>query len=196
MLTGSRMNVLDERLNKILDKVTSDDFLKGRGLGNEIPFYAFDYSPQHEEQVREHIHFLLSQINKQRPELKVVHINLLQLLVDYIKDQGFYNEVLAMQQEMGDAALLKELEAPLSAENIANYLVEKINVATCSMIFISGVGSAYPLIRTHGLLNNLHRHMGLTPLVLFYPGKYDGQSLRLFGVLQDNPYYRAFRLVD
>ena len=38
--------------------------------------------------------------------------------------------------------------------------------------------------------------MGSTPLVLFYPGVYDGQSLRLFGTLEDKPYYRAFRLVD
>jgi hypothetical protein len=38
--------------------------------------------------------------------------------------------------------------------------------------------------------------MGHTPLVLFYPGIYDGQSLRLFGTLKDKPYYRAFRLVD
>ena len=37
--------------------------------------------------------------------------------------------------------------------------------------------------------------MGQTPLVMFYPGKYDGQSLRLFGKLKNNNYYRAFKLV-
>jgi len=25
--------------------------------------------------------------------------------------------------------------------------------------------------------------------VLFYPGVYEGQSLRLFGILEDKPYY-------
>ena len=34
-----------ERLNRILDRITADDFLHGQGLGNEIPFYAFDYPP-------------------------------------------------------------------------------------------------------------------------------------------------------
>jgi hypothetical protein len=33
-----------------------------------------------------------------------------------------------------------------------------------------------------------------TPLVTFYPGKYDGQYLSLFGRLERR-YYRAFRLV-
>jgi len=33
------------------------------------------------------------------------------------------------------------------------------------------------------------------PLVVFYPGIYDGQGLSLFGKLKDNNYYRAFQLV-
>lgn len=37
--------------------------------------------------------------------------------------------------------------------------------------------------------------MGHTPLVMFYPGRYDGQSLCLFGKLKNDNYYRAFRLV-
>jgi hypothetical protein len=64
------------------------------------------------------------------------------------------------------------------------------------MLILTGVGTAYPLIRTHNLLNNLQPHMGETPLLLFYPGRYDGQTLQLFGVLGEKPYYRAFRLVD
>ena len=56
-------------------------------------------------------------------------------------------------------------------------------------------GSAWPLLRAHTLLNNLHTVMGQTPLVLFYPGRYDGQSLRLFGKLKNTNYYRAFKLV-
>jgi hypothetical protein len=30
---------------------------------------------------------------------------------------------------------------------------------------------------------------------MFYPGRYDGQSLRLFGKIKSNNYYRAFKLV-
>jgi hypothetical protein len=36
---------LNERLNKILPRVISDDFLAGSGIGNEIAFYIFDYPP-------------------------------------------------------------------------------------------------------------------------------------------------------
>jgi hypothetical protein len=67
----------------------------------------------------------------------------------------------------------------------------------------------YPLLRTSGLLTNLHKIMGQTPLVMFYPGKYDQMTLRLFGKIglsasfeaagktkKTEHYYRAFRLVD
>ena len=78
------------------------------------------------------------------------------------------------------------------------------------LVLVSGVGSVYPLVRTHSLLTNLHKIMGQTPLVMFYPGKYDQITLRLFGKLslsstpsrpspgktkKQEHYYRAFRLV-
>ena len=53
---------LTERLNRILPKLTSDEFLSGSGLGNEIGFYIFDYPPEDELSVREHIRFLLEHL--------------------------------------------------------------------------------------------------------------------------------------
>jgi hypothetical protein len=184
-----------ERLNKILDRITSEDFLHGKGLGNEIPFYAFDYPPERELEVREHVAFLLAQIPKRRPELRFVHVNLFDLIIGHLKDRGFYDKALELQKKKGDAALLKALAAPLDAGKLATVFTDAVKPAEQDLVLVSGVGSAYPLLRTHNLLNNLHHRMGSTPLVLFYPGVYDGQSLRLFGILPDKPYYRAFRLV-
>jgi hypothetical protein len=185
----------EQRLDKILDRLTSDDFLHGRGLGNEIPFYAFDYPPEHELAVRAHIDFLLEQLPKRRPGLRVAHVNLFALMVEHLKARGFYDKALQKQRQQGDAALRKALAAPLDAAKLAAVLADQVDPANRDLVLVSGVGSAYPLLRTHNLLNNLHHRMGSTPLVLFYPGVYDGQSLRLFGLLPDKPYYRAFRLL-
>lgn len=190
------MATLKNRLNRILDRITSDDFLSGRGLGNEIPFYAFDYPPEEELAIREHIHFLLQQLPRSRPGLRVAHINLLELVVDHLKARKLYDKAIALQQKKGDLAALKALRAPLDGEKIATLLAQQIRLEETDLVLVSGVGSVYPLLRTHSLLNNLHALMRQTPLVMFYPGQYDGQSLRLFGLLKDKPYYRAFRLVD
>lgn len=190
------MTDLDQRLNKILDRITSDDFLSGRKLSGEIPFYAFDYDPRAELAVRDHIEFVLSQMKKRRPELRVAHVNLWALLVSYLKERGLFDKAVTMQRDKGDDAALRALRAPLDSEKVAKALIQQASPNDHDLIIVSGVGTAYPLVRTHNLLNNLHSVMGSTPLVLFYPGKYDGQSLQLFGILKDNPYYRAFRLVD
>ena len=190
------MTDLDERLNKILDRITSEDFLSGRKLSGEIPFYAFDYDPKSEPAVRDHIEFVMSQLKKRKPDLRVIHVNLWSLIISYLKERGLYEKAVGMQKEKGNEAALKALRAPLDSGKIAAALVETAQPSDYDLIILSGVGASYPLLRTHNLLNNLHPMMGSTPLVVFFPGKYDGQTLKLFGHMKDNPYYRAFRLVD
>lgn len=190
------MSRLEERLNQILPLLLSEDFRANRGLGNEVPFYAFDYPPEHEEAVREHIAFVVAQLQRNTPPVRVAHINLFAALIEMLESRGFYDRAIAVQTEKGNAALGKALQGPLKPQKVANYLVDRWPLADHELYLISGVGTAYPLMRTHNLLNNLQPLLGDTPLVLFFPGEYDGQSLRLFGRLPDKPYYRAFRLVS
>lgn len=188
-------DTLTERLNKILPRITSDDFLSGKGIGNEIAFYIFDYPPEEELRVREHIAFLLDHIPKQKPGLRVKHVNLFDFVLDYLRSRNLLDKAVAMQREKGDDALLKALAGPLHENKLAGVFAEVVQPDQQDLVLVSGVGSVWPLLRSHTLLNNLHPVMGQTPLVMFYPGRYDGQSLRLFGKLKNNNYYRAFKLV-
>ena len=61
--------LLTDRLNQILPKITSEAFLRSEGLGNEIAFYIFDYLPKDELKVREHIRFLLTHIPQRKSVL-------------------------------------------------------------------------------------------------------------------------------
>jgi len=196
MYPGTLMSLLlTDRLNQILPTITTTDFLSGKGLGNEIAFYIFDYDPEEELQIREHINFLLAQIPKTAPDLKVTHINLFDLILDYLKERKLLDKALQMQQQKGDAAVQKALAAPLHASKLLPLFEKAAAPEENDLVLVSGVGNVYPLLRTHSLLNNLHPIMGQTPLVLFFPGKYDGQALKLFGSLQDDNYYRAFKLI-
>jgi len=184
-----------QRLNQILPRITSPELLQNVGLGNEIGFYIFDYPPENELLVRDHVSFLLKQLSKKNPDLKVKHLNLFEFVIDYLKSRNLLEKALKIQKEKGDSGLLNALKAPLHEGKLADWFGQVVQPQTFDLIIMSGVGSAFPLIRSHGLLNNLPRVMGRVPLVVFYPGKYDGQSLKLFGRLSDNNYYRAFRLV-
>ncbi len=188
-------DTLTERLNKILPKLISDEFLSGSGLGNEIPFYIFDYPPETELQVREQLLFLLDHIPRQRPTLRLKHIDLFAFTLDYMKSRKILDKAFRMQIQKGDEALLKALSGPLQESRLVNIFADQVQPDQHDLVLISGVGSVWPLLRSHLLLNNLHPIMGQTPLVMFYPGRYDGQTLQLFGKLKNNNYYRAFKLV-
>ena len=186
---------LTERLNAILPRIVSDEFLSGGGIGNEIAFYIFDYPPEDELLVRDHIQFLLEHVPKQKPRMQLKHINLFDLMIDYLKDRKLLDRCFQMQREKSDEHLLRALAPVLDAEKMADAFAAEAEPDQHDLVLVSGVGSVWPLLRSHNLLNNLHSRMGQTPLVLFYPGRYDGQSLRLFGKVKGDNYYRAFRLV-
>ena len=186
---------LTQRLNEILPKVISTEFLSGKGLGNEIAFYIFDYPPEAELRIREHIQFLMAHIPKNRPGLRVMHVNLFDLIVDHLKDRNLLEKSFRMQRDKGDKALHKALLGPLKSEKLVRIFVAVAQPEEQDLVLVSGIGSVWPLVRSHNLLNNLQTVMGQTPLVMFYPGRYDGQALRLFGKIKSNNYYRAFKLV-
>ena len=63
-----------------------------------------------------------------------------------------------------------------------------------NIIFLTGVGQVFPLIRAHRVLSTMNQVINQTPVVMFYPGSYNSLSLRAFGKLDDKNYYRAFRV--
>jgi hypothetical protein len=135
---------LTDRLNQILPKVTSDDFLRGKGLGNEIAFYFFDYPPEAELRIREHIAFLLDHMPKQRPGLRVAHIKLLDFVIEHLRHRRLLDKAIKMQKTKGDAFVLKRLSTLLHPNKIAPAFAEVAQPERHDLVLVSGVGSVYP----------------------------------------------------
>ena len=194
---------LSDRLNQILPRITSDAFLSSEGIGNEIACYIFDYPAEQELQVREYIDMMTDRLTRHHSSLRVLHLNLLDVAVDYLKGRGLFDKALDMQKTKGDAAVLRALGGPMAAEKLRDFIAAEHKPADFDLVLLSGVGSVWPMLRAHSLLNCLHTALGNTPLVMFYPGTFDGTTLRLFGRIATattepgtRPYYRAFSLVS
>jgi len=185
----------EERLNEIEKKVTVDDFLKKKRLSGEIPFYVFDYPAQEELKIREHILFLAERIERQYPHIRFKHVELFSRMIEHIKARGNLDKSYALESKGGPQALWKALSASVQPEQFVRVLAAKGDIADRDLIFISGIGTIWPWVRAHSLLNNLQSATGNASVVLFYPGKYTGKSFRLFDKLPESDYYRAFQLV-
>ncbi|ASM54351.1 hypothetical protein PNIG_a2319 [Pseudoalteromonas nigrifaciens] len=189
---------LHERLDEIQPKIESEDFLKNQGLGNEIGFYVFDYPPEAELTVREHLEYMTERLDKRGRNFR--SINLFEAIIELLDSRKLTERAFKVQKERGDDALFNALKGPLEQNRVAEFIASKIDFGSCEknkteFILLHGLGSAWPIIRGHGLLNALHAKVGNVPTVLFYPGEYDGTALKPFGRIESNNYYRAFKLV-
>lgn len=193
------MHNLESRLNELEDRIKDPNFRKNKGLGNEVGYYVFDYPAEHELIVRERIRYLESKYEKNVHGFKLVVFDLYDIIIDLLVQEGFIEVCEEMEKTKGLQEVITSVNQLLRMEedNQDNEILAHIknNTPKDSIVFIIGVGKCFPLLRSHKVLNNLHQYMDDIPVVMFFPGKYDGQSLMLFSEIKDN-YYRAFKLVD
>ena len=129
------------------------------------------------------------------PAIGHVVIDLLTLVTELLQDRKLLDKAMDMQTTKGDEATLIALRPILKEDKLAQKIAASTDIASLDLLVITGVGAVYPMVRTHTLLSALHPLMGKTPLLMLYPGRYDGHSLKLFNTLTEDHYYRAFRLV-
>lgn len=188
-----KAEALGERLECLPAVLSDRDLLKGRGIGNELGFYIFAYAPEHDGVVSAYLPRLTEALKARGVTPRV--FNLYELMIAEITSKGLLEEVFKLERTKGAARLESALRKFIHAERLASLIAAGLTEPH-DLILLTGIGATYPLIRSHRVLNNLHALTDRVPLVLFFPGAYTGQELRLFNRLKDDNYYRAFPLLE
>lgn len=187
---------IQEHLTKLDEVIRKEDFLLNRGLGNEVGYYIFDYDPEDELVVREHMEKISGTSINGEYEIKV--FNLYTIMLQYLEKRGFTEKAIKMEQRRGLQKLVEALSRLLKMDQAEeeNVFFEYVNKHTPekSVVFLTGIGELYPLIRAHSILNKLHQVFDRVPVVMMYPGEYDKKSLTILKTNKDDNYYRAFRI--
>ncbi len=189
---------LNAKLDKAEEMIKKPYFRQNKGLGNEVGYYVFDYPAEQEMLVRERIEYICKKNEESIDGFKVVVFDLYEIIISILKDKGYLEKCFDFEKTKGFERITKAIGNTLRITAKDSLIVNYIKDRTTenSVIFITGIGKCYPILRSHTVLNNLHQVIDNVPVVLFYPGKYDGQELVLFGEIKDDNYYRAFKLVD
>jgi hypothetical protein len=185
---------IQQRLDALLPTLQDSRFLSNRGIGNEIGFYIFDYDPEHEPLVQQHIERLQVQLAHSTNPVKVVEINLYQTILEILEGRQVLQKAFDLEAMKGSATLSKMLSPLVRPAQVVDYIQKKLSLDE-QLVLLTGIGASWPLLRSHTILNNLHPVLDRIPLVMFFPGLYDGQELRLFNIFKDDNYYRAFPLI-
>ena len=189
-----------ERLNQIEQTIINDPFFGNRSLSSGNGGYIFDYNPEDEIIVRDFIRNFASRADL---GFKIQAIDLFNdVLIKYLKEEGYLESVFGLEEECRNLSegidYLKHAMSSLiqqggDSDLFVSYISEVAEKG--NVIFLYGVGKCHPFIRSHMIINNFNSKMNSVKTILFYPGTYNSEELKLFGTISSENYYRSMVLV-
>lgn len=185
------MNNIMERLDRLRALFQDSDFLEGKGLSNEVNIRIFCYEPENEMVVRHFINQLSTDITL-NCNLKLC--NLYKIFLSICEDLDIIDAIPEMEEMDGSKFLLEQLHSAIGE----NEFIKKMQYEPHShgdVLLVTGVGEVFPFMRIHILLEALQPHFSDIPIMVMYPGEFNGRHVKLFNRFQPNDYYRAFSVI-
>jgi hypothetical protein len=188
---------ITQRIDELRFQLSSVSNLNKNKTAGDMKFFIFDYDPKDEIRIREEI----TKIRNSNPE--IVFFDLYEMMLDVIKENGYFDTIKSMEKEYDKGLLLHEVFLPMLAlEQTGNIILDRfsntVNDDGNHIVLVTGVGKSFPVIRSHTILNNLQSIFKKNPVVMIYPGKFSARKghLKLFDRLDDDNYYRAFPIIE
>ena len=189
---------LNKRLDEMEAAIKKPSFRTSSGRANEVNYWIFDYPPERELEVRERIEYMKKKNSKGTDDFELVVFDLYDIIIDYLEGKNFMDKCFQFEKKKGLDRITKAVNNSMKINDDDSFIVQYIKDHTPgnAVVFLTGVGKCYPILRSHKVLNNLHQAFVRVPVVMFFPGTYNEQELILFNEIKDDNYYRAFKLVD
>ena len=182
---------IKQELDRIKGRISEPNFLANKGLSNEVGIHVFCYEPQGELIVRDYIERL---VGTPSDDYRVIERDMYKIFLEILEDKRVLNTVPGLEEKKGKDYLLAQLQKIATPEAfLAKMKYEPHERGDA--LFLTGVGKVYPFMRSHKMLDSMQQAFSDMPIVMFYPGTFNGQDLGLFGKFLDGHYYRAFNLL-
>ena len=186
---------LEEDFARLRAKLSDPMFLANKGIGNEVGFFVFPYDASREDEVRARTGKLVSLSNEGKLPCRIVHRDLWDVFLQICEQRRILDKIPDLERRRGSRALLERLQKIATPEAFVQAMDYEPHEPGHDVLLVTGVGRVYPIVRAHSILENAQHVFADVPVVLLYPGKYDGAQLHLFNSISDGNYYRAFNLL-
>ncbi len=179
---------LKERLDKLRAKIQTRDFLLGNGLSNEVNIWVFCYEPKDEMIVCRTVEQMKTD---QSMQCRIHECNLYETFIEICKDKRILQGIPQMEERKGKEFLLKQIHSITTERVFVDKMLFDMERGR-DVLVLTGVGDVFPFMRVHSLLEAMQPYFSDIPVLVMYPGTFNGAELKLFDKLSPNAYYRAF----
>lgn len=147
-----KKKTIEERFDVLERLLKSDDFLANRGLGNEIGYYIFDYSPKNELLVREYINHLEAKNYPANDGYTLQVFNLYEIMMELLESKRYIDIIAQWEKKHGIMFVATRINRLLKMEEFDDaemYFTDYIRqrVKDNSVVILTGIGEIYPLVR-------------------------------------------------
>ena len=184
--------MIKQQLDKIKERISNPDFLANKGLSNEVGIHVFWYDPKDELVVQEYISMLKAEANT---PYRIVECDLYEIFLSLLEEKRVLKSVDGLETKKGKDYLLAQLQKIATPEALLAKMNYDSHQKDRDVLFLTGIGKIHPYMRSHKMLDSMQHLFADIPIVMFYPGTFNGQTLSLFNEFLDGNYYRAFSLL-
>lgn len=168
-----------------------------------FPVYIYTYDPSHEEDCRSGVAQILSLLKRPTNHHQNMHIQVWDYIREFFNEKSFgkftYEELILKKESEGEDVTKWIRHQIFGADNnFFTWLNERIDNHYADgeldfkpYIFVNAFTEAYPYMRPGEFLKNSEMFTDKFKLILFYPGRVEGENFYLFNVLESENIYRA-----
>lgn len=186
------MTMINQELDRIKDRISDPSFLANKGLSNEVGIHVFCYDPKDEIIVQDYIRRLRSEANT---PYRIIECDLYEIFLSLLEGKRVLKSVDDLEEKRGKEYLLNQLQKIATPQALLARMDYSPHVKGQDVLFMTGIGKIHPFMRSHKMLDSMQHLFADIPIVMFYPGTFNGQTLSLFDEFLDGHYYRAFNLL-
>lgn len=198
-------------IDELYEKLSSKQFQDTQNGDLFYNFFVYQYPADKEYEIRDQIKEFKEQLIRPINYVDVLTMNLFEEFCSFLDHQSFgklHPSYLNYLLEKDDAApdsvtktLTNKANSEAFFEYIHNKIVEHVSIEDDKVrpyIFLYGIGSMFPYLRTNVFLTNYEKYNQSSryKLIVFYPGDVEKNSYHLFGMLNDEHTYRATLLIN
>lgn len=198
-------------IDELYEKLSSRQFQDTQNGDLFYNFFVYQYPADKEYEIRQQINEFKEQLIRPINYVDVLTMNLFEEFCNFLDSQSFgklhpsYLKYLIEKDSTNPENVTKTLTNKANSdafyEYVHNKIIQHISIKDDKIrpyIFLYGIGSMYPYLRTNVFLTNYEKYNQSSnyKLIVFYPGNVNKNTYHLFGMLNDEHTYRATLLIN